>query len=117
MLHAFVRTSLVVSALVLVAMTSLATTTHSTPDRQEFERAQLLLAYNATLADLCLSGESEHGRDCPLCHKLPDGPRIDFPTSTQRVAWSLDPKSGGDLVSGSPGYRYQAAPRAPPTSI
>ncbi|MBT8458590.1 MAG: hypothetical protein KJN60_02855 [Boseongicola sp.] len=117
MLRALTHISLVLSTIVLVASVSLGSTLDSAPDRQEIERAKFLQIYNTSLAALCLSDESEGGHECPLCHKLPEGPQLDPPGVKYRLAWMIDPKAGGDLVYWNTGYRYQTAPRAPPFSI
>ncbi|MEC7761702.1 MAG: hypothetical protein VX874_07325 [Pseudomonadota bacterium] len=99
---------------VLLAASSLVSTSQMAPNLDETARFATLSFMGATLADLCGDEEITHDHDCPFCHKLPSPPTCDHVPTVWPAPLRSDVAKGDHLIQGHQYIAGDPQPRAPP---
>ncbi|MBU0782248.1 hypothetical protein [Loktanella salsilacus] len=111
------HTLLTLTAILVVAVSSITSAAQKAPTPAQAAAVQMLVALGASADDLCGDGPISGHNHCPFCHLLPDPPSCHASPREFRLSTVFDLADQSDLIAGSQSGDPHVRSRAPPTSV
>ncbi|WP_394153816.1 hypothetical protein [Loktanella salsilacus] len=111
------HTLLTLTAILIVAVSSVTSAAQMVPNPAQAAAIQALAAFGATGDDLCGDGPAVSHYHCPFCHLLPDAPSCQARPREFRLSTVFELTQSADLIAGSQGGDPHVRSRAPPALV
>ncbi|ANT59876.1 hypothetical protein AYJ57_05530 [Salipiger sp. CCB-MM3] len=118
MTRALAHRLMLFATVLTVALASVVFAARMAPEVVQEASLESYLAMGGTLDEICDGeGTHHHAHHCPVCHLLPEAPRIASDRPAQRIARAINARVLRDLATRPQRGDPHRSPRAPPVLV